>query len=95
VPDQKCYALMRSNVIYTLRPFRNPFHPKSPFKWRAFRDGSAWRLFKTRKDFERAVAIEPGPPPVGPHADATFRAEAWSTHEGNRLLDMIRGRNEN
>jgi hypothetical protein len=68
--QQKCVALMRGHTMYTLRPWRNPFHPESPFRWQGYIDGAAWRLFKTKADFEQAVALEPGPAPLGPHAAA-------------------------
>jgi hypothetical protein len=86
---RQCYALLHRGRIYTLQP-TNPALNADRFKWRAFCDGQPWRFFRTKKDFERAVALEPGPPPLGPHAEAAFRAEAWSTSEGHRLLDALR-----
>jgi hypothetical protein len=52
-------------------------------------DGQSWGLFRTRKEFELAVALEPDYAPRGPYARAAEIAELLSTMDGNRLLQQI------
>lgn len=83
----KVYALMKGGRIYTLRPL--PSGSVTGFKWMGFCDGNRCGFFKTKKDFEQFVASEPEAGPLGPHADATFKAEAWSTYDGAKLLRQL------
>jgi len=83
----KVYALMYNGCIYTLRPTVGDL--KRSFKWVGFRDGDRCGFFKTKKDFEAFVAREPALSPLGPHAEASFRAETWSTFEGSRILQRL------
>lgn len=88
--DQQCLAILRNNVMYTLRP---AFPNAGKFKWHGYIDGEPWRFFRTKKDFKAAILMEPSPPPMGPHTSAVFRAEFWSTHEGNEILRKLREKN--
>jgi hypothetical protein len=81
------YALMHHGAIYTLRPTVGDL--KKAFRWVGFRDGDRCGFFKTRKAFEEFVAREPALAPLGPHAEASFRAETWSTYEGSRVLQQL------
>lgn len=90
--SKQCYALMNHGRIYTLQPYRDPFGKRTEFKWVGFCDGDRCGFFKTKADFERFVEYQPAPSPLGPHAEATFRAEARSTFEGTQALNMLRDR---
>lgn len=83
----RVHALMKGGRIYTLKPLLRGTLPG--FRFIGFCDGQRCGFFKTKKEFEAFVRSEPGAAPLGPHADATFRAEAFSTYEGKRLLQKL------
>lgn len=93
----QCYALMKGGRIYTAQPLFSQYardKKDSPlyrlgFRFKGFCDGAPCGFFKRKKDFEAFVEREPDCVPLGPHADATFRAELWSTWEGKRLLQKL------
>lgn len=79
------FALMKGGHIFTLRPCR--YMPG--FRFMGFRDGQRCGFFKSKKAFVQFVDREPDGAPLGPHADVTFRAEAWSTFEGLQALQHL------
>lgn len=87
------YAIMHRGAIYTLHPFRNPHMKKQPFRWKAYRDGDAWGLFKTKAEFDLAVSMDrPAPWTQGPHAIETDHAILLSTMAIEKTWEQIEAR---
>lgn len=87
----KCYAIMRGHTTYSLRPWKDPWGRKTPFRYQGFCDGQACGLFRTKADFEAFVNADT-PPPVADHpqAKAAHAVEARAALEGHQLLQKLR-----
>jgi hypothetical protein len=87
---EKCHALMRGRDVYSLQPIPQSLRAEyRPFRYWAYKNGQLWRRIVHKRDFDLAVACEPLPAPLGPHAEAAFRAEMFSTCQGNQILDRL------
>ena len=87
----KCFAIMRGHTTYSLRPWKDPWGRKTPFRYQGFCDGQPCGLFRTKADFEAFVNADT-PPPVADHpqAKAAHAVEARAALEGNHLLQKLR-----
>jgi hypothetical protein len=84
----KVNALQHGNHIYTVRRLQSS-EDMRPFKYVGFIDGKRWRYFKTRKEFEEAVDLQPEDFHLGQHAREVEIAQLISETKGSELLDKI------
>jgi hypothetical protein len=86
----KSQAYRKGGHVYTLEPCVSPDMRSCGFKHVGYRDGERCGFFKTRKDFEEFVEHDPVIlPPLGPHAEATFKAQTWANMEATIMLEKL------
>jgi hypothetical protein len=85
---------MKGGRIYTLQPYQildGHFvwkrHPH--FKWKGFCDGSTCGLFRTKKEFEEFVDLEPDAAPYDPACNTAFTEERYQAWKGHEILHAL------
>jgi hypothetical protein len=87
------WARWHGGHVYTIQPVREPHHKQCGFRWVGFCDKDRCGFFRSKGDFEAFIRRQPSIiGPLGPHAQATFEAEAHSTYAGMKALELLHER---
>jgi hypothetical protein len=84
-------ATSKAGRVYTLEPYRHLDYASMQYvrhrhlKWKGLCDGQICGLFRTRKEWEQFVEMEPDAPQV---TEAQYHAmrETFSTWKGHQIL---------
>jgi hypothetical protein len=85
-------ALSKGGHVYTIINYRGDKLPGVRWKFIGFKDGQRWGAFTSKKEWAKAVDMEPDDvpcPQVTPQYIATLHAEMLSTQEGGRILKSL------